>query len=170
MRRVLLALILVLVAFPASLSAQSGDVVVFLVRHGEVESDGTSDPSLSEAGQERALLLARMLGDVGITHMHSPELTRTRQTGGPLAEATGLAIAPYDYRDLPGFAEELRGTPGRHLVLGHSNTTPEVVAALGGDPGTPIDESEFDRLYVVTLAADGTVTTVLLRYGAPFGG
>jgi hypothetical protein len=51
-------------------------------------------------------------------------------------------------------------------VVGHSDTTPELVGLLGGDPGAPIDEpTEYDRLYVVTLGPDGTVTTVLLRYG-----
>ena len=55
----------------------------------------------------------------------------------------------------------------RILVAGHSNTTPKLVELLGGNPGPPIDEkTEYDRLYVVVLGADGAVTTTLLRYGA----
>ena len=61
---------------------------------------------------------------------------------------------------------KFRGTPGRYLVVGHSNTTPDLVNRLGGDPGATIDEeSEFDRLYVLVLHPDGSVVTVLLRYG-----
>jgi hypothetical protein len=46
-------------------------------------------------------------------------------------------------------------------VVGHSNTTPERVSLLGGQP-TPIAETEFDRLYQVIIADSGEVTTVLL--------
>ncbi len=65
-------------------------------------------------------------------------------------------------------AELLRSTPGHHLVVGHSNTTPALVEALGGDPIAPIDEMEYDRIYVVTVAPDGTVSSSLLRFGAPY--
>ena len=70
----------------------------------------------------------------------------------------------YDPRDLPGFAAQLRRSPGRHLVLGHSNTTPSLVEALGGDAHGPIDEFEYDRLYIVVITGD-EVSTVLLRFG-----
>lgn len=141
--------------------------VVFAVRHAERAEDGTSDPPISEAGADRARLLAEMLADADLTHVHSTDLNRTRSTGEPAAAAAGLEMAVYDPRDLPGLAAALIATPGRHLVLGHSNTTPELVAALGGDPGSPIDEMEYDRLYVVTVTARG-VSTVLLRFGEPY--
>jgi hypothetical protein len=54
-------------------------------------------------------------------------------------------------------------------VLGHSNTTPDLVTALGGDPQGPIAEMEYDRLYVVTLTDEGA-STVLLRFGARYRG
>lgn len=149
---------------PPDPAAAVDPTVVFLVRHAERAEDGTSDPPISEDGVRRARLLAEMLADVGLTHVHTTDLNRTRSTGQPAAESAGLEMATYDPRDLAGLAAEITATPGRHLVLGHSNTTPEVVAALGGDPGSPIDEMEYDRLYVVTLA--GTeVSTVLLRFG-----
>ena len=65
--------------------------------------------------------------------------------------------------------EELKAMGGRHLVLGHSNTTPGMVRALGGDPGSGIEEMEYDRLYIVTVTDDG-VSTVLIRFGAPYEG
>jgi hypothetical protein len=41
----------------------------------------------------------------------------------------------------------------------------KTIELLGGEPGFPIDEkSEFDRLYIVTVGASGTVSTVLMRY------
>ncbi len=146
--------------------AQQSATVVYLVRHAEKQDDGTSDPALTAQGTERAELLNHMLADAGLTHIHSTEFKRTQLTAAPLAESTGLEVAAYDPGDLPGFAAWLKATPGRHLVSGHSNTTPGLVGALGGEPGEPIEEAtEYDRLYIVTIGPDGTVSTVLLRYG-----
>jgi len=142
---------------------------VFLVRHAERAEDGTPDPPISDAGEARARLLAEMLRDAGLTRIHTTDYIRTRATGRPTARAVGLDMELYDPEDLAGFAERLREMPGRHLVLGHSNTTPQLVEALGGDPGGPIDEFEYDRLYLVTLTSDG-VSTVLLRFGERFEG
>jgi hypothetical protein len=55
------------------------------------------------------------------------------------------------------------------LIVGHSNTTPELTKLLGGDSGTEINEKgEYDRLYIVTIGKDGTVNSVILRYGKAF--
>jgi phosphohistidine phosphatase SixA len=154
---------------PAAALAQSDATVVYLVRHAERAEDGTNDPPISEGGEARADLLAEMLRDAGITQVYSTDYKRTRRTAGPTARAVGVSVDSYDPRDLPGFAEQLWATPGRHLVLGHSNTTPQLVEALGGEPGDPIEEMEYDRLYIVTLTDDGA-STVLIRFGARFEG
>ena len=84
-----------------------------------------------------------------------------------LAARLGVAVDLYDPRDLPGMAAQLKADGGRHLVVGHSNTTGELTELLGGDGGTPIVEAtEYDRLYVVTLSADGGASSTLLRFGA----
>lgn len=149
---------------PMPAAAQEQPTVIFLVRHAERAEDGTNDPPISGAGQERARLLAGLLADAELTHIHTTDYKRTRQTAGPTAEAAGLDAELYDPRDLASFAGILRRTPGRHLVVGHSNTTPQLVAALGGDAHGEISEFEYDRLYIVTIAG-GTVSTVLLRFG-----
>ena len=150
-------------------AAQTDATVVYLVRHAERAEDGTRDPVISLPGWDRARLLAETLRDAGLTDIHTTDYRRTRMTGGPTAEATGLPLELYDPRDLEGFARELRAAPGRHLVLGHSDTTHQLVDALGGDPGPPIEAMEYDRLYVVTLTDDGA-STVLLRFGRRFEG
>jgi broad specificity phosphatase PhoE len=154
---------------PALAQSNTSDgqaTVVYLVRHAERADDGTDDPPISDAGTARANLLARMLADAGVDRVHATAYRRTRATAAPLAERLELGVEAYDPRDLSGLATHIRNEGGRHLVVGHSNTTPAAVAALGGEPGTPIAESEHDRLYVVTLTPSGAVT-VLLRFGAP---
>lgn len=160
-----LSIFAVFVAATAPTVVQAQDpVVVYLVRHGERANDDPRDPNLSDEGHERARRLAMMLADAGIDHIHSTDLRRTRQTAAPLAERLGLEVALYNPRDLAAVAAQLRATPGRHLVSGHSNTTPALVEALGGDSHGEITEDEYTRLYIVVIAADGAVETVLLRF------
>jgi probable phosphoglycerate mutase len=143
-------------------------VVVFLVRHAE-KADLSEDPELSTTGDQRALVLARTLRGAKIDHIHSSDFIRTASTAAPTANEFGLEVQLYDPRDLPGLVEKLRSAGGRHLVVGHSNTTPAMVELLGGDASPPINEKgEFDRLYNVTIGPDGTTTSVMLRYGEPF--
>ena len=149
------------------LTAQQDATVVYLVRHAERAEDGTRDPVISLPGWDRARLLAETLRDAGLTHIHTTDYRRTRMTGRPTSDATGLPLELYDPRDLDAFARRLHDTPGRHLVLGHSDTTHELVDALGGEAGPPIETMEYDRLYVVTLTGDGA-STVLLRFGRRF--
>jgi phosphohistidine phosphatase SixA len=136
------------------------DWQIWLVRHAEKQSG--DDPSLTPQGALRAEALADLLDDADIARIHSSDFRRTRETARPLAERLGVEVELYDPRDLPGLAARLRAEGGRHLVVGHSNTTPQLTEALGGDGGTPIVEAtEYDRLYLVS--PDGE--TVLLRYG-----
>ena len=174
MKRILshsLVLLFVMLAMTASqLNAQVEPTVVYLVRHAE-KADGGADPVLTASGLARAALLADLLSDSGITHIHSSDFVRTRDTAEPLAGRLGLETLIYDPRDLVGMASRLRNTPGRHPVSGHSNTTPRLVELLGGDPHTAIDEpAEYDRLYIVTLLPGGGASSVLLRYGELYGG
>ncbi len=143
-------------------------VVVYLVRHAERAENGTDDPPLALAGQIRVQQLLGMLADVDLTHVHTTDFKRTRDTARPFAEKAGVESAIYDPRDLEALATEIAGTPGRHLVAGHSNTTPQLVAALGGDPSDPIDEFEYDRLYIVVIQPGKPAMTTLLRFGEPY--
>lgn len=172
------AMTLAWAGMPGTLAAQAGDgpqpqdhaaTTLYLVRHAE-KVDDSRDPELSAAGHTRAALLAEMLADAGIQRIYSTDYIRTRDTAGPLADDLGVEVESYDPTDLTAFAATLLERGGRAMVSGHSNTTPSLVSALGGDPGVPIDDAEYDRLYIVTVGPDGTVSTVLLRFGEPFGG
>jgi len=137
---------------------------VFLVRHAE-KVDHSKDADLSEDGYLRAEELACVLADAEIQRVFSTDFIRTRETAQPVAEMYGLELELYDKQDLYTLSDQLIKKGGRHLVVGHSNTTPMLVEIMGGEPGPAIEEeNEYDRLYILTISKD-EVQTVLLRYG-----
>lgn len=146
-------------------SAQDADAGprVYIVRHAEkVAGD---DPALTAAGQARAAALALLLRDAGIARIFTTDTRRARDTAAPLAAALRLEPEIYAAGKQAEFAARLRELNANVLVVGHSNTIDELAALLGVDSGEPVEEAtEFDRLYVITLAADG-VRGELRRYG-----
>ncbi|MEO9969059.1 MAG: histidine phosphatase family protein [Hyphomonadaceae bacterium] len=138
--------------------------VVYLVRHAEKQLG--NDPGLTADGQARAEDLVEALADARIDVIYSTDFQRTRDTAAPIALRRNLPIIFYDAGDLEGFAAKLRSDGRSALVVGHSNTTPGLVAALGGDAGLPITEAtEYDRLYRLVLGAETSST--ISRFGIP---
>jgi probable phosphoglycerate mutase len=143
-------------------------LVVFCVRHAE-KVDSSEDPELSAAGLERAAILARSLRSAEIEYVHSSDFIRTRDTAAPTATDHGLEVELYDPQDLPALVEKLREAGGRHLVVGHSGSTPALAELLSGQPSSAInDAGEYDRLYIVTVGKAGEASSVLMRYGKPY--
>ena len=138
-----------------------------VVRHAEKGSDDARDPSLSEAGNARAQSLARLLADVPVAAVYATSYIRTQQTAEPTAIEKGLAVTTYDAK-LPAatFVAQLRAAhaEGTVLVVGHSNSVPEIVSALSGQPVGEMPDTAFDRLYRVTVDTSGVATLVEARY------
>jgi len=155
----------------ASCAPKSSDTIIYLVRHAEKitgENVGR-DPALTELGHARTQELATLLKNKNIKFVHSSNYIRTRDTAAQLAKIVGVDIDLYNPGVLDDLVVNIKAQSGNHLVVGHSNTIPATVSALGGDGGTPIfEKSEYDRLYTVTLASDGTVHTDLQRYGVRY--
>jgi phosphohistidine phosphatase SixA len=130
---------------------------VFLVRHAERAdtSAGTAakpgaDPSLSDAGRVRAVSLASMLRDAGISAIFVTEFKRTQETAAPLAKALGIAPTVIASKDAAGLIALLKQTGGNALVVGHSNTVPELVKALGVTIPVSIGDGDYDNLFILT--------------------
>jgi phosphohistidine phosphatase SixA len=150
--------IALLAALALSLPAYAvGQPAVFLVRHAE-RADTTgggapmmkTDPNLSAAGRARARSLATTLKDAGITAIFATEYKRTQQTAAPLARALGVTVVTIPSADTAGLVAKVKSAPGNVLVVGHSNTLPEVIKGLGVDAPAVVAESEFDKLFIVT--------------------
>ncbi|NIP19208.1 MAG: histidine phosphatase family protein [Xanthomonadales bacterium] len=161
MRRTRLAIFLLALAMSAQIAALAGGpgtragapddgFDLYLVRHAEKTPD-PDDPALTGAGALRAQRLAEGLAGQGIEAIWTSDYRRTRETAAPLAARLGLDPRLYDPRNLEELADRLRQAGRSALVVGHSNTTPQLAALLCACETAPMDESEYDRLLIVTI-------------------
>jgi phosphohistidine phosphatase SixA len=152
---------------------------VILVRHAEKDpaSADPRDPSLSEAGVERARELARLLGASGAAHVFTSELKRTQETVAPLAARLGLKSEPVPAAKSELVVAQLDALPAGSLaiVCGHSNTVPRVAELLGVEIAgleevrgqRMLNDEAYDRVFVITRPASGPASSFELGYGAP---
>ena len=124
---------------------------LYLVRHAEKQSDGSRDPALTEAGRNRSEQLANWFQDKGITEIWSSDYKRTRDTANPLVTRLSLELSIYDPRNLADLVKELSHQQRTALIVGHSNTTPELARLLCDCFIEDMDESEYDRLIVISV-------------------
>jgi broad specificity phosphatase PhoE len=152
-------------AWAADGQAAAPATTIYIVRHAE-KADTSRDPELSHAGHARANTLAHVLTDAGLDAIFVTDTHRSRQTAAPTAAATGLGPVQYDGGDSAALAARIAADHAGQqvLVVGHSNTLDDIAAALGIAGLADLEESQFDRLYVVR--AGGTGGELLrLRFG-----
>lgn len=153
-------------ADPKAAAAPSVKTII-VIRHAEAEHQPGGDPELTADGRTRATELARILGDTQLSAVYRTHYQRSRQTAALLPRKAGEKATVIE--DVPGTLAALRATPWgtTTLVIGHSNTVPDLVRGLTG-AALPQDEPIiYDRMWIVTLARDGTTSLLRLRYGAP---
>ena len=151
--------LIVAIMLPGVALAEPG--AIYLVRHGEKASAG-QDPALTPQGRQRAQNIAAILHRTDIQAIFSTPTARTLQTAQPLAQQLGLTVERYDPAAPKALVAKVNALQGAVLVVGHSNTLPELVRLFGGEPGADIADDEYDRLYQLTPQSGGTVRTVVL--------
>jgi len=169
--RLLLAFVICLVPF--TVNAQSPSRTVFVVRHAE-KADNSRDPQLSERGQERAQALAAALEHTGVDAVFVTQFVRTGATAAPSAMAAGVQpVVLAATGPVPGHAAEIADAVRARLagevilVVGHSNTVPAIVAALGGPEMQDICDAEYSNLFVLVVPNEGPTSTAHVRFGQP---
>jgi broad specificity phosphatase PhoE len=152
---------------------------VYIVRHAEkadfwpADRDLDAFQPLSSAGLARAEALAGRLKSAGIAAVYTSRTTRTIETGAPLAHATHVAVTADDASTKPAemsaFLMRLREKHAADravLIVGHSNTVPELLVHLGakgdcfqrlgitGEPGSLLVEG-YEGVWKVDLKKQG---------------
>ena len=157
---------LVLILSVPLLLAKAADAapVIFIVRHGEKASTGGNDPDLSPERQKRADALARILKDSQITSVFVTEFKRTQETAVPTASAAHVSPTVIPANDIGALVEKLRALNGNALVVGHGNTIPDLLKALGIATPVSIPEDDYTEIFVVSVGD----APQLLRLHYPF--
>jgi broad specificity phosphatase PhoE len=127
---------------------------LYLVRHAERAATSgrvPTDTGLSREGEARAQALANLLKDAGITAIYTSEYRRTQETAAPLAKSLGIRPEVIPADDQRSLVAKLRGSTGNVLVVGHSNTLPALLNALGINARITIGEGDYDNLFEVKL-------------------
>jgi broad specificity phosphatase PhoE len=150
MTRLLLPLLLLLVgACSLPVPIQPGPDF-YVMRHLNT-TPGVPDADLNAEGRAQADRLAGLFASrrppaiILVT-----DTKRARQTAAPLATRLGLEPVVYDPRDVYGLVDLVTKSPNPALIVGHSNTVPEIVAALGGARPEPIGEAQFGDVWHVS--------------------
>ena len=108
-----------------------------------------NDPNLSPAGRARAKSLAWILRDAGITAVYATEFKRTQQTAAPTAAGARVSVTPVPNKSESLLIAKLRALHGNALVVGHSNTVPDIIKGLGLPKPAAIGDADYDNLYIV---------------------
>jgi broad specificity phosphatase PhoE len=154
-------------------AAQTPPTVVIVVRHAEKAAAEGDDPPLSEAGQRRAERLAEIATGASVEVVYTTQFRRTRETAGPAAGRLKLQPAVFEAtrENVNAYGAALaREILSKHkgrtvLVVGHSNTAPQVAGALAGKSIPPLDDAtDFETLFVVVIPEGGPPRLVRARY------
>jgi phosphohistidine phosphatase SixA len=151
--RPLAALLLFALASCSTTAPEPPAPSYYVMRHLQ-KAEG-ADPALSEVGRQNAELLARLIEGHPPRAVYASTTRRARETAQPTAARYGLAIKEYDPGDTPALVARVRAEAGPVLIVGHSNTVPAIVQALGGGAIGEIGEEDYGTLF--RISRDGMV-------------
>jgi len=152
-------------SFPCIAVAQPA--LVLVVRHAE-KADNSNDPGLSAAGTARAEAIAEALSNASVDHVIVTQRQRTRLTAAPLLTARGLQPELIGFgADMAAHVAEIAAAVRKQtgkvvLVVGHSNTVPAIVHALGGPKLPDLCDARYAALFAVVPGAEGTSARVVV--------
>ena len=143
------------------------DTTIYLVRHAEKARTGKEhgNPELTTAGKHRAADLARVLRSVNLSAIYTTDYKRARSTAAPVSELKNTPVIVYD--NLDGLARKLleKYPNQKVLVVGHSNTIPDLIQRLGVKGKLSIEPYDYDDLFVALIKPDGNAQLEHLHYG-----
>jgi len=121
---------------------------------------------LSTDGIGRSFKLRDLLREAGITHIFTSEMRRTIETAKPLADALHVTPQALPGGDVEALASRLGslGAGARALVVGHSNTLPQILRALKVDAPVTIADADYDNLFIVVPRKDAAAAFLRLKF------
>lgn len=160
--RLIFILIIFSLSFENSIAQTDNGITLIFIRHAEKMQNDAPDPQLTEKGILQSRHLVDVLKNVNIDAIYSTKTKRTLSTVEPISTARKLDVIVYDTKtvDIMQLANVYQGQT--ILIVGHSNSTPKLInSLLGMDKYPPIDDNDYNNLYIVTVV-NGVANAVLL--------
>lgn len=161
------------IAAPDRLDAQTtGPSLVILVRHAEKAAEPSGDPPLTPAGRARADSLLDALAHMPPTAILVSATKRTAETAATVAGKFGvkpqvISLAGGGAAHVTATVDAIRKLDGVVLVVGHSNTVPAIIKALGGPAMPDLCDSSYSNLFVLQPGIAGKPAQLIMaHYGA----
>lgn len=126
----------------------------YVMRH--LHKDAGPDPALSPEGWRCSRRLGEELADAGIGAVYVTATRRALETGVYVAERADTVPLPYDASDMAGLVARVRATAGSVLIVGHSNTVPDIVEGLGGTRPGDLGETSYGEVWRVARPSGAT--------------
>lgn len=142
-------LALMLCALTSTMAAADPAQTFYVMRHLNTPA-GEADPDLTAEGKASADALVHWFRGKPLKAIYVSDYKRTRQTATPLAAERGIAVTVYDPRDTPGLIAKVKAEGGPVLIVGHSNTVPEIVEKLGGERPADLTHPDFGDVWTVS--------------------
>ncbi len=141
---------------------------LYIIRHTEKASDSDENPSLSAAGIERASYWKKVLQHIEFDQVFTTDFIRNVQTAELIS--TESDIKPELYYpmsfDVVKFLQLVQGQ--KVLIIGHSNTIPDMVNRLIDETKyPPMSHENYNQLYLITINPNGDTSSSLLHIEKP---
>ena len=152
---------------PAALSAQPS--MVILVRHAEKAAVAGNDPPLSDIGMQRAEALASAMASAKPNAIVVSNLQRTALTAAVVTKQTGMTPTVIGMEGgsaghVAAVAKAVQAAKGVVLVVGHSNTVPAIIKALGGPALPDICDATYGHFFVLIPARDAQPAALTISH------
>ncbi len=110
-------------------------------------------PNSRKPASARAAALATVLKDAKIKSVYATEFKRTQATAKPTAQAAGVEVTVMPGKETAALVAKLKKARSNVLVVGHSNTIPDIIKALGLPKPAAIGDGDYDNLFIVVRSA-----------------
>jgi broad specificity phosphatase PhoE len=150
------ALLTLILAGCAYIAPLQPPATFYVMRHLHTPA-GAQDPDLTAEGQRHAELLVDQFGDKPPASIFVSNTKRAQQTAAPLAAKLGITPRVYVPGNAQALVAEVVKEPPPVLIVGHSNTVGDIIAALGGRRPEPLTHEDFGDIW--RISGDRPTTT-----------
>lgn len=157
----------------ATCAVQAAPYQLYLVRHAhkaEVNKAAgeaaAKDPALSACGKAQAAALATLLARVPLTKLYHSGYQRTQLTAAALLSPS-RHLEDYPAADIQNLANSLIQQQQNALVVGHSNTVPQLAELLSKTPQAPLTEQDYGLIYQLQFDGNNFISLTTLQLPMP---